>query len=95
MAAIAPAQRAPFQPLTRCQYVLATFINVAKTVKAAVLTVFSIIGAAAALGLSKKMNSCVENWGFEWTRAGSAFCLTLFGSFCPSKMNQQFQAANA
>ena len=95
MAAIAPAQRVPFQPLTRCQYVLATLVNVVKAVKAAVLTVFSLLGAAATLGLSKKMNGFVEHWGFEWTRAGSALCLTVFGSFCPSKMNQQFQAANA
>ena len=95
MAAIAPAQRAPFQPLTRCQYVLATVVNLAKAVKAAVLTVFSLIGAAAMLGLAKKVNSYVWNLGFEWTRAGSAICLTLFGSFCPSKMNCQFQAANA
>ncbi len=95
MAAIAAPQRAPFQPITRCQYVLATLINVVKAVKAAVLTVFSLVGAVATLGLSKRMNGLVEKWGFEWTRAGSAICLTIFGSFCPSKMNHQFQAANA
>lgn len=93
-----PVGRAPaqgFQPMTRCQYVLASVVNLAKIVKSAVLTVFWSIAAVATLGLSKKVNEKVLNAGWQWTSSASGLCLTAFGAFCPGKMNTQFQVANA
>ena len=88
-----PNANRPFQPLTRCQYIVASVVNLAKIVKAAVLTTFWALATVMTLGLSKKVNEKLVNAGWNWSRHASGLSLTLFGSFCPKTMNLQF--ANA
>ncbi|HSX26949.1 MAG TPA: hypothetical protein VLE89_08100 [Chlamydiales bacterium] len=83
----APADKGRYTPLNRCEYGLATVVNIVHIAKSILMALILLIAAGVCLGKNKKINGYVHGHATGISAGLVGLILSITGIFCPNYVN--------